>query len=107
MNHTATLLTILQMAIIIAQVRKGESKMDNEQCKDCIHRDVCAYKEHYEDVVKLYEKASEEAGKYPWFKFTIYCVKHEVEVEKPRTMLLNADESGLSYADQPTLNSAT
>lgn len=30
--------------------------MDNEQCKDCIHRDVCAYKEHYEDVVKFYEK---------------------------------------------------
>lgn len=53
--------------------------MDNEQCKDCIHRDVCAYKDHYEDVVKLYEKASEEASKYPWFTFSIYCIKYNVE----------------------------
>ena len=78
--------------------------MDNEQCKDCIHRDVCAYKDHYEDVVELYKKVIEETSKYPWFKFSIYCVKYEVE--KPYT-LRNADKSGLSYADQPTLNSAT
>lgn len=29
----------------------------NKQCKSCIHGDVCAYKEHYEDAVELYEKA--------------------------------------------------
>lgn len=50
--------------------------MNNEQCRDCIHRDVCAYKEHYEDAVKLYEDAQKEAGKYPWFKVSIYCVKY-------------------------------
>lgn len=78
--------------------------MNNEQCRDCIHRDVCAYKEHYEDAVKLYEDAQKEAGKYPWFKVSIYCVKYNAE--KPYT-LRNADKSGLAYADQPTLRSAT
>ena len=48
----------------------------NEQCKFCIHSDVCAYKEHYEDAVKLYEKAKNECGKYPWFKCEIVCVKY-------------------------------
>ena len=48
----------------------------NEQCKFCIHNSVCAYKEHYEDAVKLYEKAREECGKYPWFKCKIECVQY-------------------------------
>lgn len=26
--------------------------MVNEQCKQCIHKDVCAYAEHYEDALK-------------------------------------------------------
>lgn len=48
----------------------------NEQCKFCIHNRVCAYKEHYENAVKLYEKAREECGKYPWFKCKIECVQY-------------------------------
>lgn len=59
----------------------------NNQCKFCIHKDVCAYKEHYEDAVKLYEKARNECGKYPWFKCDIVCVQYlkrnkEIEVEE-------------------------
>lgn len=48
----------------------------NEQCKFCIHNTVCAYKEHYEDAVKLYEQARKECGKYPWFKCKIECVQY-------------------------------
>lgn len=48
----------------------------NDQCKFCTHKDVCAYKTHYEDAVKLYEKAREECGKYPWFKCKIECVQY-------------------------------
>lgn len=51
----------------------------NKQCKFCIHNSVCAYKEHYEDAVKLYEKAREECGKYPWFKCKIECVQYRKE----------------------------
>lgn len=51
----------------------------SEQCKSCIHKSVCAYKPHYEDVVKLYEKAKEECGKYPWFKFKIECIQYRKE----------------------------
>ena len=55
----------------------------NKQCKFCIHRDVCAYKEHYEDAVKLYEKARNECGKYPWFKCDIVCIQYlKAESEK-------------------------
>lgn len=53
--------------------------MENEQCIQCIHRDVCAYSEHYEDAVKLYEDAQKEAGKYPWFRVAIDCTKYENE----------------------------
>ena len=48
----------------------------NEQCKFCIHKDVCAYKEHYEDAVKLYEKARIECARYPFFKCNIECVQY-------------------------------
>lgn len=50
--------------------------MNNCQCVDCIHKDVCAYKDHYEDAVKLYEQANKEASKYPWFDWTIHCIKY-------------------------------
>ena len=53
--------------------------MNNCQCADCIHKDVCAYKEHYEDAVKLYEQASKEAGKYPWFNWEINCIKYRTK----------------------------
>ena len=32
----------------------------NNQCKDCIHKNVCAYREHYEDANELYEKGYKE-----------------------------------------------
>lgn len=51
----------------------------NEQCNFCIHNSVCAYKEHYEDAVKLYEKARAECGKYPWFKCKIECIQYRKE----------------------------
>jgi len=56
----------------------------NNQCKSCIHKDVCAYKNHYEDVEKLYQEARKEAGKYPWFQLEIRCVQyqHNVAVRK-------------------------
>lgn len=48
----------------------------NDQCKFCMHCYVCAYKEHYEDAVKLYEKAREECAKYPYFKCKIECTQY-------------------------------
>lgn len=48
----------------------------NKECESCIHNQVCAYKEHYEDVVKLYKASIDEAGKYPWFKLEITCVQY-------------------------------
>lgn len=48
----------------------------NEQCKTCMHSYVCAYKAHYEDAVKLYEKTAAECEKYPYFKFKIDCVQY-------------------------------
>lgn len=51
----------------------------NEQCKFCIHRNVCAYREHYEDAVKLYEKAKTECEKYPCFKCKIECDQYRKE----------------------------
>ena len=48
----------------------------NKQCRSCIHSDVCAYREHYEDAVELYEKAKNECGKYPYFVCDIRCVKY-------------------------------
>lgn len=53
----------------------------NEQCKTCIHRDVCAYREHYKDAVELYEKAQNECGKYPWFICDIRCTKYFKKIE--------------------------
>lgn len=53
----------------------------NRQCKFCIHGDVCAYKEHYENAVVLYEKARKECSKYPYFKCDIVCVKYLKKVE--------------------------
>ena len=49
----------------------------NDQCKYCIHKNVCAYKAHYEDVVELYKKAREECGKYPYFKCSVTCVQYQ------------------------------
>jgi hypothetical protein len=37
------------------------------------------YKAHYDDVVELYSKASFEASKYPWFKFSIHCIKYDMD----------------------------
>ncbi len=54
----------------------------NRQCEFCIHKHVCAYKEHYEDAVKLYEKARNECGKYPWFNCEIVCVQYLKEGSK-------------------------
>lgn len=51
----------------------------NEQCKFCLHKEVCAYRTHYEDAVKLYKKAVDECGKYPWFVCDIKCVKYRKE----------------------------
>lgn len=51
----------------------------NEQCKFCIHNCVCAYKEHYEDVVKLYEQVRAECSKYPCFKVKIECAQYRKE----------------------------
>ena len=51
----------------------------NDQCKFCMHNSVCAYKEHYEDAVKLYEKAREECEKYPYFKCKIECTQYRNE----------------------------
>ena len=53
--------------------------MVNEQCKNCIHRDVCAYREHLDDAIALYEDAKKEAGKYPYFKMSFDCIKHKTE----------------------------
>lgn len=51
----------------------------NEQCKFCTHQNVCAYKEHYENVIELYEKAMAECSKYPWFKCKIECTQYRRE----------------------------
>lgn len=48
---------------------------NNKQCEDCIHKVVCAYKEHYEDAVALYKEAEKESEKYPWFKWSINCIQ--------------------------------
>lgn len=49
----------------------------NKQCETCTHSVVCAYKEHYEDAVKLYEKARAECAKYPWFMCKIECSQYQ------------------------------
>ena len=51
----------------------------NEQCKTCIHRGVCAYKEHYEEALKLYKDAKNKCDKYPCFKCDIVCIYHRTE----------------------------
>lgn len=48
----------------------------NKQCKDCIHINVCAYKEHYDDVVNMYKAIREESSKYPWFRLELTCVQY-------------------------------
>lgn len=58
------------------QMETMKIKKANEECESCIHAPVCAYKEHYEDAVKLYKAAIDEAGKYPWFKVDIHCVQY-------------------------------
>lgn len=45
-------------------------------CKLCMHNFVCAYKEYYEEAVKLYEKARKECDKYPFFKCNIECSQY-------------------------------
>lgn len=68
-------------------MQKWRKKMGTyEQCKLCMHSFVCAYKEHYEEAVKLYEKAREECDKYPFFKCKIECSQYRKD----------------SYFNQPT-----
>ncbi len=50
--------------------------MTREQCNSCIHRNVCAYKGHLEEIDSLYEPIVIEAGKYPWFKVDIKCTEY-------------------------------
>ena len=53
----------------------------SEQCKTCMHFSVCAYREHYEDVMKLYEKARAECSQYPNFRVRIECCYyHKISV---------------------------
>lgn len=47
----------------------------NKQCKDCIHINVCAYKEHYDDVANMYKAIREESSKYPWL-LELTCVQY-------------------------------
>lgn len=63
----------------------------NNQCKSCIHNTVCAYKEHYEDAVKLYENARKECSKYPWFKCKIECVQYR------KDSIQRSIEDGINY----------
>lgn len=46
------------------------------KCKFCIHRDVCRFRNCYEDAVKHYEKIIDECDKYPYFKCNIECVQY-------------------------------
>ena len=64
----------------------------NNQCKFCIHSAVCAYKEHYEDAVKLYENARHVCSKYPWFKCDITCVQY-LKAESVKEVTRNNDDS--------------
>ena len=51
----------------------------NEQCKFCIHRNVCVYREHFEDAVKLYKQVRTECEKYPCFTCKIECSQYRKE----------------------------
>lgn len=64
----------------------------NNQCKSCIHKSVCAYKEHYEDAVNLYKEAQAEAGKYPWFRVEITCCQYRTD--EPTAKTLERKENG-------------
>lgn len=48
----------------------------NEQCKSCVHKDVCAYKAHYKHAIEIYEKTKNECGEYPYFVCDIRCIKY-------------------------------
>lgn len=48
----------------------------NDQCKTCIHNNVCGYKKLYEDGAKLYEKVRTESANYPWLVCKIECVHY-------------------------------
>ena len=65
----------------------------NKQCKFCIHSDVCAYREHYEDAVELYINAKKECGKYPFFVCDIRCIKYLREVDSQESEVKNADSN--------------
>ena len=65
----------------------------NDQCKFCNHKNVCAYKNHYDDVIKLYEKAIAECGKYPYFKFKIKCVQYMRDCGTPRGLSEQGDKN--------------
>lgn len=69
----------------------------NKQCKHCIHSDVCAYKEHYEEAVELYEKAKNECSKYPYFVCDIRCIKYsEVKIGVVKSEVKNGNISNNS-----------
>ena len=56
------------------EVRESMRKQTiNDQCKFCVIEDVCPYKEHYKDELKLYEKVREKCEKYPVLTFETRC----------------------------------
>lgn len=48
----------------------------NNQCDDCLHKNVCAYRKHYEDAESLYKKIKDECKQYPWFVVRIECTQY-------------------------------
>ncbi len=45
----------------------------NKQCKFCVHSDVCAYKEYFEEAVELYKKVKYGSSKHPHSVCDISC----------------------------------
>ena len=64
----------------------------NDQCKFCIHRCVCAYKEHYEDALKLYEKVRAECLKYTYFKCKIGCAQYRKDDSLNQPIQMSMEE---------------
>ncbi len=69
------------------------------QCQFCIHNSVCAYKEHYEEAEKLYEKVRAECDKYPVFKCRIECAQYRKDsyfnqpIQRSQKMGMTIDEA--------------
>lgn len=59
---------------IIYKYKEGNNiKKSKLQCEKCIHRDVCAYREHFEKMIEAYEKAKRGPDKFSWLKATFEC----------------------------------